>query len=110
MTTNSDIRRDILDALATAGEDGLTIAAIATATKFGLASLRPVLAELGGTMVIRSTQAGRNMRFWIPSAERLRAEEEARQVRVVPPLKIDKARRELYAELAAARAAIRSLG
>jgi len=110
MTTPSDIRREVLDLLATVGEDGMTLASLSTGTKFGLASLRPILAELGGSMAIRSTQGVRNVRYWIPSESRLRAEEDARQVRLVPPLKIDKVRSELYAELAAARAAIRSLG
>jgi len=110
MTTPSDIRRDILDALATAGEDGLTLAAISTATGFGQASLRPVLSELGGSMAIRSTQAGRNVRFWIPSESRLKAEEALRQVRIAPPLKVNKERQELYARLEAERNAITSIG
>ena len=110
MTSTSDIRRDILDALAEAGEDGLTLAALSTATKFGQASLRPVLSELGGSMAIRSTQAGRNVRFWIPSAERLLAEDRLRNIRVAPPLKINKERQELYARLEAERNAITSIG
>lgn len=110
MTTTSDIRRDILEVLALAGEDGMTIAAISTATKFGQASLRPVLSELGGTMAIRSTQAGRNVRFWIPSEARLLAEEQSRQVRIAPPLKIDKQRSDLYARLNAERGEIKSIG
>jgi len=110
MTTTSDIRRDILELLAAAGEDGLTLAALSTATKFGQASLRPVLSELGGSMAIRSTQGVRNVRYWVPTAARLQAEEELRNVREFKPLKLDRAKLERYAELDAARGKIKSIG
>lgn len=110
MSNTADIRRSILEALAFMGEDGMTLASLANELDCGQACLRPILAELGNTMVIRSTQAGRNVRYWIPSAESLLAEEQARQIRVVQPLKIDKARAELYARLAEERGAIASIG
>jgi hypothetical protein len=104
------IRQDILVVLQKAGDEGMTIASIASQLECGQACLRAILAELGGTMAIRSTQGLRNVRFWIPSEERLKAEEEARKVQVTHPLKIDRVRRELYERIAQERLAIVSIG
>lgn len=105
-----DIKAEILKALEKVGDDGMTIASIAYTLKLREACLRPVLSELGGNMAIRSTQGFRNVRYWIPSEAQLKAEEEARNIRPFRPLKLDRAKLEIYAEIDAARLAIPSIG
>lgn len=105
-----DVRNLVLGVLDSAGEEGMTITSLAHKLNLGQACLRPVLSELGGSMAIRCTQGFRNVRYWIPTEEQLRIEEEARYIRPFRPLKIDKYRQERYAEIAALRINTPSIG
>lgn len=104
------VRQMVLDALAKVGDEGMTITSLANVLSLGQACLRPVLSDLGGTMAIRCTQGFRNVRYWIPTEEQLRIEEEARNIRPFRPLKIDKHRQERYAEIEAYRIDMPSIG
>lgn len=106
----NDLRTDVLAALTEAGEDGLTLPALSTALGMPKSTIQPVLTELVSRLTIRSTQGLRNVRYWIPSEARLKSEEAANQVRIVPPLKVSKERRELYDRINAERLSIPSIG
>lgn len=104
------MRQMIMDELMKVGDEGITLASLSHILSVGQPSLRPILADMGGSMVIRCTQGFRNVRYWIPSEDQIKAEDEARNVRPFRPLKLDKAKLEIYAEIDAARRAIPSIG
>lgn len=93
------------------GGEVVVIAAIARKFKVGDASVLTLLNELAASGKVRRSNAKRGVGFYIPTEAMLNAERRhAEEVKPPPPLKVDKHRRELYAQLAEARASIRSIG
>lgn len=94
-------------------KDGDVVLVTSLSKKFmvGDASMLTLLNELVACGKVRRSTAKRTLGFYIPTDAQLNAERRANEeVRQTQPLKVDRQRRELYAQLEAARASIRSIG
>jgi hypothetical protein len=93
------------------GGEVVVVASIARKFKVGDASILALLNELAATGKVRRSNAKRGVGFYIPTEAMLNAERRnAEEVKPRPELKVDKHRRDLYAQLDAARSQIKSIG
>jgi DNA-binding IclR family transcriptional regulator len=91
--------------------DVVVISAIAKKFKVGHSSMMALLNELVACGKVRRSNSKKSAGFYVPSVGQINAERrmaELEQVR--PPLKVSKERAELYAQLAAVRDSIKSIG
>lgn len=91
--------------------DVVLVTALSKKFMVGDASMQTLLNELVACGKVRKSTAKRTLGYYIPTDAMLNAERKAsEEVEVRKPHKIDKRRAELYAELAAARNSIPSIG
>ena len=94
-------------------KNGEVVLVTALTKKFmvGEASMITLLNELVACGKVRRSNAKRTLGFYIPTESMLNSERKAREeLPERKSLKVDNARRELYAQLEAARNSIRSIG
>jgi len=107
----TSFEENILAWLRSRSGDVVVVSQIAKKFKVGQAGMFSMLQEMEKSGRVRRSNAKRATGFYIPSQAQLNAEQRALEVaKVDRPLKIDKHRTELYAQLAAARGAIKSIG
>lgn len=97
----------------TKGGEVVVVSALAKKFKVGDSAMLTLLNEMATSGKIRRAPQRNNrvMAFYVPTEGQLNAERRmAEEVRAIAPLKVDKHRRELYAQLAAARLSIPSIG
>jgi len=106
--------RQILAWMRSKGGEVVVATAIAKKFNVGNAAMLTLLNELAAAGKIRRAARRNNKNaaaFYIPSEAELDAERRMTQeAKVTAPLKIDKVRQELYAQIAASRAAMPSKG
>jgi len=91
--------------------DVVLVTSLAQRYLVGQASVVALMNELAAAGKVRRSNAKRTVGYYIPTDAMLNAERRANDAhKPAPPLKIDKRRAELYAEIAASRAALPSIG
>ena len=91
--------------------DIMMVTVLARKFMVGQAAMTTLLNEMAIAGKVRRSSAKRSLGFYVPSEAQLEAERKALQaVKQTPPLKIDKRRQELYAEIAASRKSLPSIG
>lgn len=113
MQEQTSYEEQILAWMRSKGGEVVLVSALAKKFRVGGAAISALMHDLANSGKIRHAPQRNNraMGFYIPSEAQLNAERRmAEEAKVVPPLKVDNHRRELYARLQAARDSIRSIG
>ena len=105
-----EIKNEIVDMLRKNNGESTCIQVIAKPFGNHMPAIKQILIELEDERRIRKVHGERKARYYIPTKAQIEAEERCNQARAMPaPLKVERRRIELYAELERARNAIPSL-
>jgi DNA-binding MarR family transcriptional regulator len=106
----TSMSKDIVEFLKHSNGENFGVAQISRAMNVGEAGMSKILRAMEDEGLIRGIHGIRQPRYYIATAEQIAAEVKAAQPRQAPaPLKIDRHRAELYAQLKEARDSIKSL-